>query len=303
MSYFLKNIANLELLKIQSFVNVKIYSLEMRINHMKIAFVDIDGTVLDFSKNMDKPSDITVLAFKKFREKGNILICATSRSRLPISVLKEWFDGFILNNGQYIEIQGKILLENNFSTEQVKFLYDLFKKHGAGSAYSGINGSWMAPENKELAIKHSVHYGLDITKIDQIIKPFVLENIECSAITATFDDPDKMKKLENDLPQEWENHAYYDPNDLRIDIHLPGITKGSSCMKVVEYFNLNRDDSYAIGDGMNDKEMLELVGYGIAMGNADEHLKTIANVVTDDLFNDGLAKAFNQLFELDLNIK
>jgi hydroxymethylpyrimidine pyrophosphatase-like HAD family hydrolase len=39
------------------------------------------------------------------------------------------------------------------------------------------------------------------------------------------------------------------------------------------------------------------------MGNADEHLKTIANVVTDDLFNDGLAKAFNQLFELDLNIK
>ena len=270
---------------------------------MKIAFVDIDGTVLDFSKNMDKPSDITVLAFKKFREKGNILICATSRSRLPISVLKEWFDGFILNNGQYIEIQGKILLENNFSTEQVKFLYDLFKKHGAGSAYSGINGSWMAPENKELAIKHSVHYGLDITKIDQIIKPFVLENIECSAITATFDDPDKMKKLENDLPQEWENHAYYDPNDLRIDIHLPGITKGSSCMKVVEYFNLNRDDSYAIGDGMNDKEMLELVGYGIAMGNADEHLKTIANVVTDDLFNDGLAKAFNQLFELDLNIK
>ena len=269
----------------------------------KIAFIDIDGTMLDYSKNMNEPTQNTINAFKKYREKGNIIICATSRSRIPVSVHKELFDGFVLNNGQYIEVQGKMLLENNFSQEQIQLLYELFKKHGAGSAYSGINGSWMAPENKEFAIKHSVHYGLDVTKIDEIIKPFIIEEIECSAITATFDDPEKMKGLEKELPQEWENHAYYDPSDLRIDIHLPGITKGSSCMKVVEYLGLNTKDSYAFGDGINDIEMLQLVGCGVAMGNAVDKVKTIADEVTEDLFNDGLARAFNRLFDLNLDIK
>ncbi len=269
----------------------------------KIAFVDIDGTVLDYSKNMNKPSDNTLLAFKKFRENGNILIIATSRSRLPLSLNKEDYDGFVLNNGQYISVENKVLLDNIFSLEQINFLVELFKNHQAGGSFQGANGSWVSPSHKDLAIKHMVHYGFNIADYDKFISPFNVEDIQASAITATFEDAKLMKEVEDQLPSDWEIHAYYDPNDLRIDIHLPGHTKSSSCMKVVETLKLNHEDSYAIGDGINDIEMLESVGCGIAMGNAEDKVKAIADVITDDLFNDGLAKAFDKLFELDLNIK
>ncbi len=269
----------------------------------KIAFIDIDGTMLDYSKNMNEPSQNTINAFKQYRENGNILICATSRARLPITVQKEWFDGFVLNNGQYVEYQNEILLNNIFNLEQIEFLHHIFKENRAGSSFQGVNGYWLADEYKEFAIKHSMHYGAKREDLEKLALPFNLKLIEASAITASFDNERDMRNVEKALPEDWEIHAYYDPSDLRIDIHLPGHTKGSSCMKVVDKAGLKQTDSFAFGDGLNDIEMLELVGYGVAMGNAEDKVKTIADVVTDDLFNDGLAKAFIKLFKLNLDIK
>ena len=51
-------------------------------------------------------------------------------------------------------------------------------------------------------------------------------------------------------------------------------------------------ETVGIGDGMNDKEMLELCQIGIAMGNAKEGLKAVADYVTTDLEEDGLYNAF-----------
>lgn len=265
---------------------------------MKIAFVDIDGTILDFSRGMNSASQSTLNAFKRFRELGNILICATSRSNLPGGLTYDLFDGFVFSNGQYISYQDKILLNNTFSIEDVVLQYELYKQTGGGTLFSGVSGQWISPFYEDLSIKHMVHYGWDPSKLKSHFKPFDLDKIECTAITASYDDPEKMRVAHLALPQEWEIHAYYDPKDLRMDVHLPGITKGSSCMKLVEYLNLKREDAYAFGDGINDIEMLELVGTGVAMGNADPKVKAIVRQQTDDVLDDGLAKAFEKLFRL-----
>ena len=69
-------------------------------------------------------------------------------------------------------------------------------------------------------------------------------------------------------------------------------------MMLVEHVGLKREDSYAFGDGINDLEMLTLVGHGVAMGNADPRVKAIADHVTEDVLEDGLAIAFERLFNL-----
>jgi len=46
----------------------------------------------------------------------------------------------------------------------------------------------------------------------------------------------------------------------------------------------------AFGDGWNDLEMLQIVGEGVAMGNADEELKKIVGRTCDTNDNDGIAK-------------
>lgn len=48
----------------------------------------------------------------------------------------------------------------------------------------------------------------------------------------------------------------------------------------------------------NDMEMLQLVGHGMAMGNALKHIKEIASDITDMVDNEGIAKAFKKYFNI-----
>lgn len=52
--------------------------------------------------------------------------------------------------------------------------------------------------------------------------------------------------------------------------------------------NIPRENTYAYGDGLNDIDMLEYCQYGIAVGNAKDALKEIADEVTDDIAKDGI---------------
>ena len=54
-------------------------------------------------------------------------------------------------------------------------------------------------------------------------------------------------------------------------------------------------DVVAFGDGSNDVEMLKEVGMGVAMGNAVEELKVVADMVTDSIGEDGVWKACKKL--------
>lgn len=52
--------------------------------------------------------------------------------------------------------------------------------------------------------------------------------------------------------------------------------------------NIPRENTYAYGDGLNDIDMLEYCQYGIAVGNAKDALKEIADEVTDDIAKDSI---------------
>lgn len=264
---------------------------------MKIAFVDIDGTILNYPSGLNRPTENCLDAFRAFRDKGNLLIIATSRSKLPVGLNKEMFDGFVFSNGQYVEFHNEILLNNCFTKDQLLLQKSVIEKYNAGLIFSGVIGQWVNPTRKDLAIDHMVHFGLDISLVDQIFLPFNLDQIQCTATTGVFDDAESMWNAKAELPEDWIIHAY-DEASIRMDMHLPGVTKGSSCMFLTDYVGLKREDSYAFGDGMNDIEMLDLVGYGIAMGNATEEVKISADFVTSSVDEDGLAKAFVELFNL-----
>lgn len=264
---------------------------------MKIAFVDIDGTILDYARGINRPSDETIRMFKLFREAGNKLIIATSRSKLPDGLTMDMFDGNIFSNGQYIEYEGQVLLNNCFSKNQIKYQQSVYEKYGAGSYFQGIKGQWISLFKKELAIEHMVHFGLDPLKADELFLPFDINKIESTAATAAFEDVESMRHAKAELPQDWIIHAY-EEGSIRMDVHLPGITKGSSCLFLVDHLACDHHDSYAFGDGLNDIEMLELVGYGVAMGNADDEVKKVANYIAKSIEEDGLALAFKELFKL-----
>ena len=58
---------------------------------------------------------------------------------------------------------------------------------------------------------------------------------------------------------------------------------------------MSRQYAVAVGDAAVDIEMLEYCGTGVAMGNGSREVKDAADLVTDDVEADGLAKAFRRL--------
>lgn len=90
--------------------------------------------------------------------------------------------------------------------------------------------------------------------------------------------------------------------DTHFAIHIKSrdINKGTGLIKVAELMGLEPKDFVAIGDSVNDVEILEVAGFGVAVGNADLFLKNIADFTATSSYGAGAAESINYLREHDL---
>ena len=72
------------------------------------------------------------------------------------------------------------------------------------------------------------------------------------------------------------------------------VNKGSALQYFLRYFDAKPSELIAFGDGMNDKEMLELAGYSYAMENAEPALKKIAKYIAPSNNNDGVLQVLEK---------
>ena len=73
-----------------------------------------------------------------------------------------------------------------------------------------------------------------------------------------------------------------------------GTTKASALSRLAEILDIQTSEIMAMGDANNDIEMLEFAGLGIAMGNASDHVKSLADAVTASNEEDGVARAIEK---------
>ncbi|MGX8714403.1 MAG: Cof-type HAD-IIB family hydrolase [Lachnospiraceae bacterium] len=107
--------------------------------------------------------------------------------------------------------------------------------------------------------------------------------------------------------EEWEADLLRQEfPDLRIPTVIPGIwcditepqvSKLHGMQILLKELGAGMQDVVAFGDSMNDYELLEAAGFGVAMGNSDERLKKIADHVTTDIDRDGISNAIRYLLD------
>ena len=68
--------------------------------------------------------------------------------------------------------------------------------------------------------------------------------------------------------------------------------KGRAVERVCEYLQISTRNTVAVGDSMNDKEMLEAAGLAICMENGSEALKELADDICPSVQEDGIREAF-----------
>ena len=81
-----------------------------------------------------------------------------------------------------------------------------------------------------------------------------------------------------------------------LDLAPEGVSKASGLAEICSKLGVAQEHVLAIGDGRNDIEMLEWAGRGVAMGQAPDEVKAIADHVTETVENDGAAVEINRWF-------
>lgn len=85
------------------------------------------------------------------------------------------------------------------------------------------------------------------------------------------------------------------PGENSYDVYFKDCTKADGIRKLIKHLSMNIEDTFAFGDGINDIEMFQAAGCGIAMGNAHEKLKKVSRFVTDYVFSHGIYNALMKL--------
>ena len=82
--------------------------------------------------------------------------------------------------------------------------------------------------------------------------------------------------------------------ETSLEMNAEGVTKAEGLRILTEYLGITMDETAGIGDGENDRAMLEAAGLSIAMGNASEAIREICDFVTDDNEHNGVGKAIRK---------
>ena len=79
-----------------------------------------------------------------------------------------------------------------------------------------------------------------------------------------------------------------------LEMNAKGVDKGTGLKQLCKHLGISIDETIVVGDADNDKEALGVAGLAIAMGNAKESVKEIADVIVSDNDHDGCAEAIEK---------
>ncbi len=264
---------------------------------IKLVAVDLDGTLLDSKKRI---SAHTKSVIEQKHNDGVLFAYATGRTLselIPVTRQCELIRYAITANGASIfDLDtGKILHSCHMTMDDVYFLYDRYKKEDI--AFEIIaQGMVFSPTKLRDNLSD---YGLaDITGLLEESRTWV-DDIEEFMVTfrGTICKVNIFFKCTNARDAAFvdakQNLQYNVTHQLRrnLEFNHPQVNKGAALEMLASSLELQQREVMALGDNMNDIEMLQYAGRSVAMLNSIDAVKTIADYFTKSNDDDGVAFA------------
>lgn len=247
---------------------------------IKITFFDIDGTLIDSKKKKITQNAKNTLL--RLQENGIKICIATGRSPVEVPDFESEgvkFDAFLTFNGSYCFNDKEEIFHNPLDKDDVKQILQNAKELGhyvqvATKDRLGANGREEKLVEYFSIVDQEVHVVPDFEKM-------IEEDVYQIMMAGTKKEyKDMVKNTKRAAVTAWWPEA--------VDIIPLDGGKGNSVKKILEYYQIEKEEAMAFGDGNNDLDMLREVGHAVAMGNASKELKEIADVVCGDVSEDGI---------------
>jgi Cof subfamily protein (haloacid dehalogenase superfamily) len=271
----------------------------------KAVFLDVDGTLLN---DRGLVPDSAVTAVKQARANGHLLFLCTGRSLAELwgEIMDIGFDGVIAAAGGYVEVGGQVLVHQNVPIDQVRRVMGFFDARGINyflEANSGLYGSATIKAQMRELLYGGVTDENVLAELERGFAPFIDHLIVGQDMLR--EDINKISFLSSDVPFEVIRAEFADSFDVipatvpqfepnSGELAIAGVHKAGAIEVLLEHLGISVEDTMAYGDGHNDLEMLAYVNVGVAMGNAHQRVKDVADDITGSPDEDGIRTSFTK---------
>jgi Cof subfamily protein (haloacid dehalogenase superfamily) len=267
----------------------------------KAVFLDMDGTLLRSDHSV---SDETIQTIQALTGKGVAVILVSAR---PFNAVLPTFRHIglpasapvITLNGSYIVendtpvFQTMIPLETTVRvTEEVRPFKATITYYLQREWFSEIKDAWTDHEQKITDIP------IQTGPIGSLVKDWQLRKTAPNKMMV-MGEPDNIAHIQKHLRSLYNGRLnIYPSKETYLEVMDSRGSKSNAVKYISERLGLAPAEIIAMGDNYNDVEMIQFAGVGVAMGNAPDDIKAVADYVTDTNNNDGVRKAMEKFFAL-----
>lgn len=248
----------------------------------KLIFFDIDGT-LTSAKEHGKIYDSTREAIRRLEENGHFVALATGRAAFRAKVFQEeiGIKNMVCEGGNEVVINNETISYEPLDQRLMNSIYQDAIKNNIGVAVS-LEDSRIRYTPNPTFIDNAGDYG-DFMEV-RLKEDFQINDAIIRRLFLTLRDGDEKR-----IPALSKmGYMHYGKDYFTI---IEADDKYRGIKKIVEYFHEDENNVVVFGDGLNDRKMFKDAPFAIAMGNAIDELKELADYVCEDADHDGILKA------------
>lgn len=262
---------------------------------IKIVFTDLDYTL---TKEEGKIDIVNKRIFEKLADIGIPVVINTGRFipyLVPICKQFSTSNYLIASNGAeiYNYLNNKMIYRSVISKENIDFLNEIINKNNLLYTAYGVLKKYTNKDDLE----HKLYYCKNLSDINDQIAQVVIQSYDVNLMIEA-----KRELLNNNSIKIINKSQNVVPGVLLYyDIVNSEVSKGNALVKLCEYLNIDPQRSMAIGDSLNDLDMLNKAGLKVAVANAKDEVKQIADIIVPANVENGVATILNELYNEKIN--
>ncbi len=236
----------------------------------KVVISDLDGTLLNTQHQV---SPRTRKTLRKMVELGTKFVVATGRHHIDVKAIRDALGleiYLVTSNGAVVtDKQDQIIYNRTIPEDIAQLISELPLPDPEIAVNVYTPDAWYSNKEMPEYLEYHKETGFSYIHTD-------LVTLDKSSINKFFfiAEHESLLELENTLLEKFGETlsiAFSLPDCL--EVMAFGVNKGAAITSILEQNNVPLDAAIAFGDGMNDYEMLSIVGHGVVMGNAHDRLK------------------------------